>query len=980
MLASSLLWGCQQFNINDEINLDADALNGNVEVLEDGRIKVTTSLERLGMTSVETRAEDIYEDVIYNGWCLVFGATTPQSTNYSSEGYGDESPLIQKVPITANANGTFFMTFDPYDGKSFMRIVVNLTDRENETLSNITSWQDLVAAYPEFGVATELPSYDDVVTYRDNNGLATFGQYRQQSVGLDGIYNIDYNTSPTLEYNATGYLDYSNVRTYWNVNYQNTDANHTSGSNYITKLAETYNGNVPNPANDLNTSTGFPMASYGFVLDNLSETTLANAFGTTIDMIRVCSKVVVDVSETYDASGSGFDMQAVYLIDAPQEARIRSTVMSDVVEDGDGNASATSTTFNLPVDLGGLITYEPMTVSSGTKVSDPIYFYPNSGGDYSYSSTVNQDINPQYIIIKGQAAGYDTPGYYKVALKAQYPLVNDPNPDVASDWSDLTYDILRNTFFTIKITDVDKPGYKTFDDAADVNSPANNISYSITIEADDNRYEILVSKGTYYTELETSRVYLKGYGDEGVKDCYVDFTMHPSQEGNYTPNVYVQSSDYNGIATSQDVSIQYCKVLYKGEAGYATDDWSSATVIGLEDNETGDGLGDKLVHIGSSDTDTKVRVYFSATDSGRIRLRMGDILKFIPVVYESTAVSRYGEETFTVADSYGTSWSNFSYAKDSDIEYLDGYNDAILAKDGSIISNASQYESEELRAKVYTSDNSGIALLYVKQASDFNLYDNVTESEAVSSQAIVYQSTGNIYTYNGTDVESISGNDARSYTVNGDISVVYSGNFSNFTSSGWSTSNDFSFSAENIGTNMTNNVYDEDNSHLENTASVTLTNIAGETKTYTFNIEQYALPYTSGAHYVCDGAGNVTTNSTSYFDADCYGNRGKGDDVGTFYVYNVEYTPQKYDGSLGYQWANTFISGITNSTSSVEEYVSCDYQGKNSDNISTFYLFRNQNGNWDIGATYRYAMFQVVCKNGANEQVTAGVNVRVNRT
>ncbi|MFI3305507.1 MAG: DUF5119 domain-containing protein [Rikenellaceae bacterium] len=161
----------------------------------------------------------------------------------------------------------------------------------------------------------------------------------------------------------------------------------------------------------------------------------------------------------------------------------------------------TAVVFN---ELRDQIDYLPLEVSEGATLSDPIYFYPNSGGDYQYQdNAANQTINPQYIVIKGVADGYDTPGYYKVALKAQYPLDN-PDDESETTYSALTYDILRNSEFTVKLIGVDKPGYKTIEDAADPNSPASNISYSMTVEVENNRYEVLVSNGTYFARLVTS--------------------------------------------------------------------------------------------------------------------------------------------------------------------------------------------------------------------------------------------------------------------------------------------------------------------------------------------------------------------------------------------------------------------------------------------------------------------------------------------
>ncbi len=755
MCVALLVAGC--FGLDLDIEEESiNPLTGTVEVLEDGSLRVATSLERLGMTSVDTRTNTT-EDNIYNGWCLVFGKTNGGNNivkDAGDYGYGDDSPLIQIAPITANANGMFYITFTPFDDLAYMRIVVNLTDRENETLENIVSWQDIAESVE--GSTSETPSHTDVVKYRDDPeyNLATFGQYRHQSVGLDGLYNITYNTTVEPVYLTTAVQDYSGEYVNWTVNYQNADDNSTSGTNYITGAAETYNGNAPDPTSQLNSTKGFPMSSYGWGMDNLSEETLAASFGNSVDMIRVCSKVVVDASQS-----NNFEIQGVYVVDAAQESRIRSTVMSSVSDGGTTGETAVDTEFSLPVDLGGTITYGAMTTVTND-VSDPVYFYPNSGGDYTYTGSVDQTINPQYVVIKGQAYGFDEPGYYKVALKAQYPLVSDPSSDkTTSDWSALTYDILRNTSFTVNITEVDKPGYKTLADAVDVNNPANNISYSITIEADDNRYEILVSKGTYYVELETSRVYVKGYTTDGIEDCYLDFTMHPS-DSNYVPNVYIQSSDYTGDYTSTDVSVTHCLVLREGDSGFATNDWDSATPVELTNNDTGDGLSDKLVKIESSDKTTKVRVFYDVTNSGRIRLRMGDILKFIPVTYDSAPISYLGtgySSSVVVTGTYGTVWDDFSY---EDIEYDYSHTNQVsgfvLNDNGSVTySNANNFTIKpELRARIYPADaGDGIAVLYLRQASDFKLVTPAGGEYLESTQgsySVEFTAQGKVWV-NGTD-------------------------------------------------------------------------------------------------------------------------------------------------------------------------------------------------------------------------------------
>ncbi|MFR9593379.1 MAG: hypothetical protein SNI57_02360, partial [Rikenellaceae bacterium] len=564
MLAAVLVCGCQNFDDTD-VEPTSGAVVNSIEKMENGRFKVIGTLGSKSLTSLESRASSTScEDVIYDGWCLVFGEDAEQHAITGSNVYTDDSPLIQIEPLTINADGTFFMIFDEYPNASFMRIVVNLTTRENTTLSALNSWRKTV--YENEDSKGDFTVYEDdeqiiktafltppTVAEVGKYGIATFGQYRYQSVGLDGIYSVTYSTMAVLTEGMTPYYDLDNNLVDYGIVYT-TDGSANTGTSTIHGLAETYNNNAPNPAS---VRDRFPMSSYGFVMDAINEEWLQAMFGTEVDMIRVCSKVQVQNDD------SSFTMSDIYMCDAAQESRVRSTVMSSVSMDDEG-VSTTSTEFVVPEDLGGTITYLPLAVTStGATTSDPIYFYPNSGGDYVSDDVVNQDTNPQYIIIKGQASGYDTPGYYKVALKAQYPLTVDAAdyPKTNTEhWSALTYDILRNTNFTVVIDNIDKPGYKTFDDAADENSPANNISYSLVIDSSNNRYEVLVSKGTYYAELETSRVYVKGYMDSGLEDCYVDFSMTPSAEGNYVPTVYVQASDFDDVYNTNAVEVQRCEV------------------------------------------------------------------------------------------------------------------------------------------------------------------------------------------------------------------------------------------------------------------------------------------------------------------------------------------------------------------------------------------------------------------------------------
>lgn len=709
-LIATLVWGCQRDNLQD-LELESESGKSScVEVLEDGQLLISGSLSgtTFGNVSVSTRAADInwttLENNIVDGWCLVFGVDpNAAEEDEITDGvqYTTGSPLIQKVPLHLNANGLLYVTLTPYEGMAFLRVVVNMTDRENDTLSDdsIKCWADYNDAYMDDGETLREPTADD-----DLSGIATFGDYIDQSVGLDGIYDITYTT--TIE-------DVTN------------------------KTETNYNKNQPSP---LSPATAFPMSSVGFVLPGgITEDTVADVFGTTIYLIRTCSKVDVTVSTTE------FLLKEVYLIDCAQESRVRSTVLTTSGTDG----NETTTDFGVPTDLGGTISYLALEeeVSNDSELNgtdtdnttSPIYIYPNSGGDYdSNDGAVDKTVNPQYIIIKGRAGryfvpefdtdpyidddgvshesvtipaeyayGYDTDGYYKIALKAQYPLTYkyDDDGNIIQDedgafqvetWSDLTYDVLRNTHFNIELINVDKPGYKTYDDAIDPNNPATNISYNITIVGQDGRNEILVSNGTYSAELEASRIYAKGY-TEFENSFQFTITPNDANDDYQHPAIYVMADygvDVTGVSyISNNVSTEATKTDLEG-TDYADDQDSN--------------VGDYWYKVEESKYKTEVTIDYTATASGRLRLRIGDILKFIPVRFDGTAVVSEGG-ALSFSNESGTSFA-YSQIEAVDTEtYSD--NTSILSSDGVVAANKG--EARELRSKIYT--DSGNAMLYFWQ-------------------------------------------------------------------------------------------------------------------------------------------------------------------------------------------------------------------------------------------------------------------------
>ncbi len=111
------------------------------------------------------------------------------------------------------------MTFDEYPHASFIRIVVNLSDRENKTVEKVVSWRkivfdDIVTNGTTNGFAEEAFATPPTNAQVKEHGIVTFGQYRYQSVGLDGIYQMnDYNTTNSLLWLDKAYEDVSGQTT-----------------------------------------------------------------------------------------------------------------------------------------------------------------------------------------------------------------------------------------------------------------------------------------------------------------------------------------------------------------------------------------------------------------------------------------------------------------------------------------------------------------------------------------------------------------------------------------------------------------------------------------------------------------------------------------------------------------------------------------------------------------------------------------------
>ncbi|MFR9672452.1 MAG: hypothetical protein SNI72_06035, partial [Rikenellaceae bacterium] len=450
----------------------------------------------------------------------------------------------------------------------------------------------------------------------------------------------------------------------------------------------------------------------------------------------------------------------------------------------------------IPYDFGGNIDYVALkeTVASGETTS-PIYIFPNSGtvdgSDSQYNADDwNDNLNPQYIILKGRAAGYDTDGYYKIALKAQYPLTYkyDSSGDllvendsyVVDTWSDVTYDILRNTYFKVNLTTVDKPGYKTFEDAAKSTNPASNISYSITVMSGDSRNEILVSNGTYYVELQTTRVYMSGYGTAGNRGS-IKFTVTPNYDlGSSHPAIYVMS-DF-----SVDVESCYAD-------GSAVDKTTLAT--GDDGYDTSDDVDDYWYKIQNSDSATSVVVNYAAEGGGRIRLRIGDMLKFIPVYYDNATLFDQDTESVEIGDEDDFAYDDITYFEldnsdgstlyDKETTSIDA---TWFSDDGKITTPTTADDaSREMRAMIYPKSGSGVTKLYFRQT--------YTKTEVINPADKTYAEAnflfdGNVielggsYTtdtpdgYDSSDADEIAGQLMADMITDGYTSIYIEGNAS----------------------------------------------------------------------------------------------------------------------------------------------------------------------------------------------------------
>lgn len=751
------------------------------------------------------------------------------------------------------------------------------------------------------------------VDERGSGAVTTFADYKHISVSLDGYYNISDSDNDT-----------------------------------------------PDP-NNLTTNLAFPLASPGINMpQGLNEQTVA-AMNKIAYMVPAASKVDV-------TSNCNFDLQQVTLLNGARMARLRSTVITD-----DGLDVIYK--LPLPINLGGVTQFEAVDATGGTTAATPIYFFPNEGdgpfdnpvdSENENNTELSDEINtrnPTYLIVKGRAAGYDVDGYYKIAIVYEVEVLGtDGKP--TGEYSDPTYDIVRNNHYRVSLNKVDNPGYATFSEA--VAGPANNIAYDITIgggemgDSYDPRTETIAShNGFFYLQLVGSEIFAQGYSTEGVEGSFdLKLVRNNQIDSQYDiPTLYISSTD--GITINNNSTI-------------------------ADDNFDG-------------------TINFTATKSGTITLRCGDMLRQIPVHYEpmphiwQSGATIGGVELSAVGEAV----ADDSAAGDMDM----------IDASGSIAENTT-YKNREFRGKIYPSDMSkGIRKVYCKQASNFELntyYDNsydaatggnsgtnnifsTTSSDAMSavySAAINYQSTGKVYQIDGVDrgvldSESIMrewwiGAAPIEFSAKGEFYSSIEGSLSNFNVVGsfseLSEGETVTIQAPSIGHNQIGGSYDPDRSQVSDSTTLTLTNIAGQTKSYTMNLDQYAAPYIDDDEVSYDpDTGIYTWNCPLIADIYWIGDNNVGEYRDSPTVYNARYRSGD-DGD--WSWSEAPTEGDWRGGSEGLDYVEAafnvasvpDTQGIPT--TSTHYYFRIKvEGSSGVIRNNWQAYFDLKMSNGANEQI-----------
>lgn len=719
--------------------------------------------------------------------------------------------------------------------------------------------------------------------------------------------------------------------------------------------------NSPDP-NIFTDNLAFPLASSGINMEKgLTEESIADA-NLSLPLIPPASKVDV-------TSKCNFFLKEVTLLNGAKMARLRSTLLA-------ADGTTVIETLPLPTNLGGTVTYKPVMAdhSGKTTANTPIYFFPNRGDgpfdnplepDEEYpnnNSSLSDNINgnnPTYLIVKGRANGYNVDGYYKIPILYKFEIVGDDGKP-SGRYSEPTFNIVRNNHFKINLNSVNNPGYASMQEAID--GPANNISYDISIgggvdagESSDFNHPstetIISSNGLYHIELVGSEIFAQGYGLQGFtgefalklqRNSIVDVAYN-------IPTLYISS--LNGTTTINNNSI-------------------------IEDDNFS-GI-----------------ITFKATASDIITIRCGNILKEIPIHYNATPHVWQSGRTIggaELGDILQLKGDNISSANDLDMVGLDGF-----------IGENNTFKNREFRGKAYPKEFSkGIYKLYCKQASNFYLktyYNNTANSitggnEGVNNifeesgsniflAAIDYQSTGKVSKINNiyrgvlddhsTMIKWWIGNAQIEFTPLGEFTSKFNGEFTNFTTTGdWnnlSNGSTVTLKARDIKSNQ-RGTYLPKNSHIYNSATLLLTNIAGQEKSYNINLDQYAAPYVEGTVLEDGKYVWLCPRDADYSYTGVANN--KGELLGSVQVYNANYKEGEYPVG-DYIWEESAGSGGYSGGADALRYVkeAVNIQATEvSPNLWKFDVRTNEK----YSSTTRYgkyeAFFNLKITNKANEEI-----------
>ncbi len=534
----------------------------------------------------------------------------------------------------------------------------------------------------------------------------------------------------------------------------------------------------------------FPMSSPGSEIEEITQESLTQLIESdeyTIHLIRVGSKISL-----YNHS-SNFKLSGVTLLNGAMRSRIRSTVVED-----DGISVMHS--LPLPVNLGGTVTYKEVAATSdGMSLASPIYFFPNEGNptllsdgsqvdvnnilepdeeawQLEYLSDPDNKINPTYLIIRGEYKGV-ADRYYKVPIKYTNQVEGTDN------YGELSYDILRNNNYIVNLNSVDNHGYRSYNEA--VEGEASNISYDLVLNTGrDNRnhYEIS-SSGAYYLELPATSMYIQSQQDSYYEGVYsdLDYAIHRNAniDGAKIPDPHFSSTG--------NVIIEYAP--------------PGAAIDGLIE-----------------------KIYIIANGDGSIIIECGDIYREIPIYCKvGRALPEAGPQYLSIGCDIADSKGDF---------FGGGVAIDMFSESGELKVNDT-YTNRRFNGVMYPRDMSiGPLRVEYSQIANFDLWHTNINAETSTTHTMVFSADGKLQEINGEAV--VSHELSQEFKTNGhlDVEVVIKDiNGEMAASFGYTKGYDrFTITAKDISNTATDRTA---------TLLVTMTNDAGQVKTYTINAEQY---------------------------------------------------------------------------------------------------------------------------------------------